>query len=96
MLDTHGRAVCNCREAANFNYSASFLSFHGQFHELIICQKEHMLREDRMIMVRPPENQRLISGYQLCASTEGKSPNATLAVTTSLKYFLNFLSTLRR
>jgi site-specific recombinase XerD len=52
-----------------------------------------MLREDKMIMVRPTENQRLIDGYRLCASTEGKSPNATLAVTTSLKYFQNFLAT---
>ena len=33
----------------------------------------------------------LIAGYQLCAATEGKSPNAIAIVTNSVNYFLDFL-----
>jgi len=34
----------------------------------------------------------LLHGYQLCAGTEGKSPNATAIVTNSVNYFQDFLS----
>ncbi len=34
----------------------------------------------------------LLHGYQLCAGTEGKSPNATAIVTNSMTYFQDFLS----
>jgi len=35
----------------------------------------------------------LITGYQLCATTEGKSPNAIAIVTNSVNYFFDFLTT---
>ena len=34
----------------------------------------------------------VITGYQLCATTEGKSPNAIAIVTDSVNYFLDFLT----
>jgi integrase/recombinase XerD len=34
----------------------------------------------------------LINGYQLCASSEGKSPNAIAIVSNSVSYFQNFLT----
>ena len=42
---------------------------------------------------QPPTNERLIAGYQLCASTEGKSPRSIEAVTSSITYFRRFLAT---
>jgi integrase/recombinase XerD len=42
---------------------------------------------------RPVTPERLIAGYQLCASTEGKSPRSIEAVTNSVKYFQRFLAT---
>ena len=33
----------------------------------------------------------LLQGYQLCAATEGKSPNATAIVTNSVSYFRDLL-----
>jgi hypothetical protein len=33
----------------------------------------------------------LLQGYQLCAATEGKSPNAIAIVTNSVSYFRDFL-----
>jgi len=41
---------------------------------------------------QPGELQHLITGYQLCAATEGKSPNAIAIVTNSVSYFQNFLA----
>jgi site-specific recombinase XerD len=38
-------------------------------------------------------NERLIAGYQLCASTEGKSSRSLEAVTSSITYFRRFLAT---
>jgi integrase/recombinase XerD len=35
---------------------------------------------------------RLLAGYQVCATTEGKSPNAIAIVSSSMKYFQNFLT----
>lgn len=35
----------------------------------------------------------LIRGYQLCAATEGKSPNAIAIVTNSVNYFFDFFTT---
>ena len=35
----------------------------------------------------------MLHGYQLCAATEGKSPNAIAIVSGSVKYFLDFLTT---
>lgn len=46
-----------------------------------------------MNSARPTTPERLIAGYQLCASTEGKSPRSTEAVTNSVKYFQKFLAT---
>ena len=37
-------------------------------------------------------NERLIAGYRLCASTEGKSPRSIEAVTSSITYFQRFLA----
>ena len=34
----------------------------------------------------------LLHGYQLCAATEGKSPNSTAIVTSSMRYLCDFLS----
>ena len=38
----------------------------------------------------------LITGYQLCATTEGKSPNAIAIVTNSVSYFQDFLTSVGR
>ncbi|MFC1953757.1 phage integrase SAM-like domain-containing protein [Chloroflexota bacterium] len=46
-----------------------------------------------MNVTRPTTPERLIAGYQLCSSTEGKSPRSTEAVTSSVKYFQRFLAT---
>jgi len=35
----------------------------------------------------------LLSGYQLCAATEGKSTSAIAIVTNSIRYLSDFLST---
>jgi site-specific recombinase XerD len=45
-----------------------------------------------MIGIQPAELQHLIAGYQLCAATEGKSPNAIAIVTSSVSYFQRFLT----
>ena len=42
---------------------------------------------------QPPTNERLIAGYRLCASTEGKRPRSIEAVTSSITYFQRFLAT---
>jgi len=44
-----------------------------------------------MITVQPAMLEHFIAGYQLCATTEGKSPNAIAIVTNSVSYFLDFL-----
>ena len=41
------------------------------------------------------DQKRLIAGYQLCASTEGKTQDAIDIVVTSVKRFIRFLSTLQ-
>jgi len=46
-----------------------------------------------MRIARPTTPERLAAGYQLCASTEGKSPRSIEAVTSSVKYFQRFLAT---
>jgi site-specific recombinase XerD len=46
-----------------------------------------------MNVTRPTTPERLIAGYQLCSSTEGKSPRSTEAVTSSVRYFQRFLET---
>jgi site-specific recombinase XerD len=46
-----------------------------------------------MNIARPTTPERLVAGYQLCASTEGKSPRSIQAVTSSVKYFQRFLAT---
>jgi len=46
-----------------------------------------------MTITWPSDPQRLVAGYQLCASTEGKSPNAIQIVVTSVTCFQRFLST---
>ena len=48
-----------------------------------------------MIGIQPAELQHLIAGYQLCAATEGKSPNAIAIVTSSVSYFQDFLTSQR-
>ena len=45
-----------------------------------------------MTMTRSTKSEHLIYGYQICASTEGKSPAAIAAVTLSVKIFLRFLN----
>jgi site-specific recombinase XerD len=45
-----------------------------------------------MITIQPATLEHLIAGYQLCATTEGKSPNAIGIVTNSVSYFLDFLT----
>jgi len=44
-----------------------------------------------MITAQPAALDQLIRGYQLCATTEGKSPNAVAIVTSSVSYFQDFL-----
>ena len=44
-----------------------------------------------MITIQPATLEHLIAGYQLCATTEGKSPNAIAIVTNSVSYFQGFL-----
>jgi site-specific recombinase XerD len=46
-----------------------------------------------MNAVKPLTGQRLVAGYQLCASTEGKSPRSIEAVTGSITCFQRFLKT---
>ncbi len=46
-----------------------------------------------MTITGPADQKRLVAGYQLCASTEGKSPDAIAIVVTSVKRFIKFLST---
>ena len=41
----------------------------------------------------PADPKRLIAGYQLCASTDGKSPNAIAVVITGVNSFQRFLMT---
>lgn len=45
-----------------------------------------------MTITEPTDPKRFVAGYQLCASTEGKSPNSIVIVTNSVKYFQRFLS----
>ncbi len=45
-----------------------------------------------MIRTQPVELQHLIAGYQLCAATEGKGPNAIAIVANSVNYLQDFLS----
>jgi len=45
-----------------------------------------------MITTQPATLEHLITGYQLCATTEGKSPNAIAIVTNSVNYFQDFLT----
>jgi site-specific recombinase XerD len=45
-----------------------------------------------MTTTRSTKSEHLIYGYQICASTEGKSPAAITAVTQSVKIFLRFLN----
>ena len=45
-----------------------------------------------MITVPPATLEHHIAGYQLCAATEGKSPNAIAIVTSSANYFHHFLT----
>jgi site-specific recombinase XerD len=45
-----------------------------------------------MIKTELVDLQHLVAGYQLCASTEGKSPNAIAIVTSSVNYFHHFLT----
>jgi len=45
-----------------------------------------------MITTSPAVTEHLITGYQLCATTEGKSLNAIAIVTNSVSYFMNFLT----
>ena len=44
-----------------------------------------------MITTQPATLKHLITGYQLCAITEGKSSNAITIVTNSASYFQDFL-----
>ena len=46
-----------------------------------------------MTITWPSDPKRLVAGYQLCASTEGKSPNAIAIVVISVTCFQRFLST---
>ena len=46
-----------------------------------------------MNAVKALTNESLVAGYQLCASTEGKSPRSIEAVTSSIIYFQRFLKT---
>jgi site-specific recombinase XerD len=46
-----------------------------------------------MTITGPADPKRLVAGYELCASTEGKSPNAVAIVITSVKCFQRFLIT---
>jgi site-specific recombinase XerD len=45
-----------------------------------------------MITTQPVAPEHLITGYQLCATTEGKSPNAIAIVLNSMDYFERFLA----
>jgi len=45
-----------------------------------------------MITVQPATLEHHIAGYQLCATTEGKSPNSVAIVTSSANYFHHFLT----
>ena len=45
-----------------------------------------------MITTQPAALKHLITGYQLCAATEGKSPNAITIVTNSVSYLTDFLA----
>ena len=45
-----------------------------------------------MITTQPAVLEHLIAGYQLCAATEGKSPNAITIVINSLSYFVDLLT----
>ena len=45
-----------------------------------------------MITTQPATLEHLITGYQLCATTEGKSQNAIAIVTNSVSYFQDFLT----
>lgn len=45
-----------------------------------------------MMITQQATLEHLITGYQLCATTEGKSPNAIAVVTNSVNYFLDFLA----
>jgi site-specific recombinase XerD len=47
---------------------------------------------DKMTITRPADPKCLFACYQLCASTEGKSPDAITFVITSVKRFIRFLS----
>jgi site-specific recombinase XerD len=49
--------------------------------------------EDKMTITAFQDNQKLIAGYQLCATTEGKSHDSIEIVMTSLKRFQGFLAT---
>ena len=46
-----------------------------------------------MTLTGSADPERLVAGYQLCASTEGKSPNSITIVVTSVKCFHRFIST---
>jgi len=45
-----------------------------------------------MITIQPATLEHLTTGYQLCATTEGKSLNAIAIVTNSVSYFVEFLA----
>ena len=47
---------------------------------------------DKMITIQSATLEHLTTGYQLCATTEGKSLNAIAIVTNSVSYFVEFLA----